>query len=674
MSTTSLKTRFSLSIATLYILLGTLTFIAIYLSTQKIITSLGTRFAVKQALLEKSKLMSQIQRDLSLSLKMANSPLLQQWLANEENQELKNQAVEEIESYRQSFAGKSLFLAINRSGHYYFSDGRSSDFSIPRYTLDAKNKNDTWFFRAMADVDSFELNIDYDNHLELNKIWYNVIIRDRQDQKIGLGGSGVDITSFINQVIDIDEPGIETILFSGGGIIEGHKDRQYVLHNSKVRGREKKYTIFDLMDSDIDRTLTKSAIDRLSNEQSEVENLPIALQGRRYLAAISYMAEIRWYNLVLIDAQQVIGSRSFLPILAISIISLLIIVVIIIVLLNRLVLTRLSVLAVSANRMASGDFDISIATEARDEIGALTGAFNEMALMVKDHSENLEQKVALRTEELALSNSMLADSNKQIMDSIRYAQLIQTTLLPSQEKVQRHLNNFFVLYQPRDIVGGDFYFFRALEDGWLLAVLDCTGHGVPGAFMTMTANAVLANIIDNGQTNDPAVIIKTLDGQFYATLHRNNREGLIDYGLDIGLCRYKNLENMLIFSGARIDLHYVVNGEVLTIRGQRKSIGYRRAEGEAPFVNHSVHIDANMHFYLNSDGILDQSGGDKGWGFGRRRLSRLISSAASLPGNEQKQKIERELALYQQGYPQRDDITVLGFHLGHGSLQSQPET
>lgn len=652
-----------MSIAVIYILLGTITFVAIHFSTQKIINSLGTRFAIKQALLEKSKLMSQIQHDLSLSLKMANSPLLQQWVGDEEHQGLKRQAMAELESYRQSFEGESVFLAIAGSGHYYFADGSTTDLAAPKYTLNVDNKNDAWFFRTIADVESFELNIDYDNHLDLNKIWYNVVIRDRAKRKIGLGGSGVDISSFISQVIDIDEPGIETILFSSGGTIEGHKDRNYVIHNSKVRGDEKKFTIFDFIDSEVDRNKTRIAIDRLTKGQSEVENLSLSLQGQEYLAAIAYMAKIHWYNLVLIDAQQVIGFRSFLPILAISIVSLLIIVVIIVVLMNRLVLTRLSVLSVSANRMAQGDFDISVDVDAKDEIGTLTAAFNEMALMVKDHSENLEQKVVQRTEELKLSNSKLADSNKQIMDSIRYAQLIQTTILPSDEKVQHLLDGFFALYQPRDIVGGDFYFFRALEDGWLLAIIDCTGHGVPGAFMTMTANAVLSNIIDSGETNDAAAIIETLNEQFHATLHRNCKDSLLDYGLDIGLCRYKNKENKLNFSGAQIDLHYVVGGEVQTISGQRKSIGYRRSDRRLLLENQTVEVVGDMYFYLTTDGILDQSGGTQGWGFGRRRFKQLISSAASLPVAEQERKMRKELALYQRDYPQRDDITVIGFQL-----------
>jgi len=644
------------------------TFAAMHLGTQSIIASLGTRFAIKQALLEKSKLMSQIQRDLSLSLKMADSPLIREWMKNEEDSELKKTIMEELESYRRSFESRSLFLASARSSRYYYTDGSAADYTRPRYTLNAANENDAWFYRVMAEVDVFELNIDYDNHLDVNKIWYNVVIRDDRGQKIGLGGTGVDITRFINQLINTGEPGIETIMFSTGGTLEGHKSREYIVHNSKVRGTEKKYSVFDLIDTPEDHQLVGRAMEKLAARESEVENFPLTVQGRKYLAAVAYMEEIRWYNLVLVDAEKVIGSRSFLPIAAISIASLFTIVVIIVLLLNRLVLTPLGVLAASARRMARGDYDIAVAARADDEIGELTGSFNEMASMVKDHNDNLEQKVVQRTEELRLANDKLAESTKQIFDSLRYAQLIQTSILPTADKVQPFCTEFFALYRPRDIVGGDFYFFRALAEGsWLLAVIDCTGHGVPGAFMTMTANAVLANIIDSNETDDPAAILAILNQRFHDTFHRNSEKNGIDYGLDIGLCKYLPSSDTLFFAGARIDLHYVMAGETMTIGGQRKSIGYRRSDRKERFENRAVADAHNKSFYLTSDGILDQAGGPKGWGFGRHRFGRLIGSIADCGAKEQEATIQQELARYQGTYPQRDDITVVGFRVHRDS-------
>jgi serine phosphatase RsbU (regulator of sigma subunit) len=663
MLATTLKTRFSLSIALVCLFLGGITLLAIHFSTQRIINSLGTRFAVKQALLEKTKLMSQVQQDLTLSLKMAHSPILQDWMEHEGNVGQRHEAIEELESYRESFKGKILFLAIDHSGHYYFANGSKNDFRKPRYTLDKNNPNDAWYFRDMHGVDTFELNIDYDNHLKVNKIWFNVVVRDRQQQKIGLCGTGIDITRFINEIINSNEPGIQTILFSAGGIIEGHKNQSYVIHNSKVRGNEKKTTIYDLMENQGDRDRVKAAVARLTHNTSKVEKISISMYGKRYIAAISYMKEIRWYNLVLLNAQQVIGSRTFLPFITISVLAMLLIVVIVVVLLNRLVLQPLSRLSVSANKMAAGDFDISIPVTAMDEIGSLTMSFNEMAAMVKDHSENLEQKVIQRTEELNVSTQMLSESNKKIMASIRYARLIQASILPSEEVLQRHLRDFFALYRPRDIVGGDFYFFRELREGFIIAVIDCTGHGVPGAFMTMTTNAVLSDIIDSLGIDNPADILRSLNRRFQDALHQNIGEERIDYGLDMGLCRFIPKTGEIIFSGAGIDLYMVINGKVQVIRADRTSLGYRRSGTELQFESTRLQVVPDMQFYLISDGILDQSGGNKGWGFGRKRFTNLVATLAGLPASEQLDIMESELSSYQGDRPQRDDITAVGFRI-----------
>ena len=249
-----LKVRFAMAIAVAYLLLGVLTYFAFSFVTGRVVQALGSRFAVKQALLEKSKLLSAIQGDLALSLQMSDSPLLQHWMRDEANPQRKAQALAELESYRRHFLGKSLFLAIESSRHYYFFDGGVAAQARPRYTLNPRNGNDAWYFRTMGQVDDFELNVDYDNHLNLTKLWFNVVIKDPAGRKLGLGGGAIDITAFVNEIVNSEEPGVETILVTGDGVIVGHHDQRYVQHNSKVRGAEKPTTVYDLLDRDVGRT------------------------------------------------------------------------------------------------------------------------------------------------------------------------------------------------------------------------------------------------------------------------------------------------------------------------------------------------------------------------------------------------------------------------------------
>lgn len=658
----NLRYRFTATIIAVYALLGILTWFAFQTVTNKIVRSIGAKFAAKEALLEKSRMLSSIQSDLSLSLKMANSPMLQRWALDENNAELKGLALAELESFRSSFKGNSIFFIVHSSLHYYFSDGTDKDaLEKPSYTLNAGNTNDQWYFRAMRDVDDYALNVDYDNHLDVTKVWFNVMIKDDGARKIGLCGSAIDISQFIDKIVNSTDKGIQTILISADGAIEGHRNKEHVLRNSRVRGTQKKMTVYDLMANPADHDTLEQAIQALASGQDEVRMAHLTIEGKRYLTAMSHLQEIGWFNLVLVDPTLVTSNRDFLPILLVVIVSLFAIVVIIGLLLNRLVLSPLAALAESSRDIAQGRFDVAMPVRSEDEMGALTRSFNDMARMVKDHSENLENKVMERTEQLNQAGLQLAESNRQVMDSIRYAQLIQNSILPSVSEVAQCASRYFAFYRPRDIVGGDFHYFRLVEGRCVIGVIDCTGHGVPGAFMTMTAKTILDHVLDSLGSNDPAAVLAALNQRLRLALHRNGSDASIDNGLEIGLCSCDPAGGQLIFAGARIGLNQVAGGAITTYAGDRQAIGYRKSNADFTYSNHFVTVHENAMFYLASDGILDQAGGSKGLGFGRERFNSLLLSLHQKTAEEQQAALEQALCQYQGDHPQRDDITVVGF-------------
>ena len=661
----SLKVRFARTVLFVYAVLGLLVYLVFHLVVSNIVSHLGTEFATKQALLEKSKMMSSIQHDLSLSLQMADSPILRRWMLDENNPALRRYAGEELESYRRNLAGHSLFVAIGRSGHYYFDAGKTPlPFDRLRYTLSPANVNDAWYFRAMRTAGDFELNVDHDNHLNVTKVWFNVAIKDSEHRKIGLCGSGIDITDFIDDIVKSRDRGVETILFRQNGAITGDCNPQYVLHNSKLRDDAKPATVYDLFGSAAERTELKNALAALASSGEQVKTLYLTVSGKPYLAAVSSLGQIGWFNLVLVNPARFVSSRDFLPVLAVIVVSTLVVIAIVGWLLNRLVLAPLSSLAESSEKIAAGDFDIQMPLRSDDEIGSLTRSFNAMTRMVKEYTDNLGSKVRERTEELDLSNRQLAESNRQIMDSIRFARLIQASILPEEVEIRRHVEDFFALYRPRDIVGGDFYYFRPAAQGCFLAVADCTGHGVPGAFMTMTAKAVLDRVLDEAQQTDPAAILKDYNRLMRDTLH-HEKHGVaaIDNGLEIGLCLLAPAEGQLVFAGAKIDLFVETAGSVETIVGDKQAIGYRRSDVDFAYNSHILPLREGTTVYLTSDGLLDQAGEQKGWGFGKKRLNELLSSVAERPAAERKAAIAAELARYQGDTPQRDDITIIGFTL-----------
>ena len=270
-------------------------------------------------------------------------------------------------------------------------------------------------------------------------------------------------------------------------------------------------------------------------------------------------------------------------------------------------------------------------------------------------TKEMEKQVEERTRELV-------EKNQKIIDSIDYAKRLQESILSTDEELRCVLGDYFVLWQPRDIVGGDFYLVRQVDtDRSLVVVVDCTGHGVPGAFMTMAVNSVLKHIIDQNNT-DPGYILTELNCRIKEILHRNDQASITDDGLDIGICCIEQ-NKRLVFAGAKISLYIGRDNQVKVIKGNNRSIGYRRSSADLKFTNHMWDIQAGDRFYLTTDGYIDQNGGTKDYPLGSKRLIQAIIDLAEQELPLQGDAFEKVLNQYMGNEPQRDDITVIGFSL-----------
>ena len=279
--------------------------------------------------------------------------------------------------------------------------------------------------------------------------------------------------------------------------------------------------------------------------------------------------------------------------------------------------------------------------------------------------QELEKQVAARTLELE-------QKNQKIMDSIDYAQRLQESILPARSDLAAMFADFFVIWQPRDQVGGDFYWARRLdEDRGLIAVIDCTGHGVPGAFMTMAVNSILDHITATVQ-DDPARILAELNRRVKETLHRSDPKGLSDDGLDIGLC-YLEHNRRILFAGAKISLFVGRGGKMQLIRGTNKSLGYRRSSLELAFANNEWLVEPGDVFYLTSDGFIDQNGGERDVPFGRQRFMATLGALQGHSLTSQRESLAARLQEYMGEELQRDDITVFGFAFLPGGIQDEQD-
>lgn len=306
-------------------------------------------------------------------------------------------------------------------------------------------------------------------------------------------------------------------------------------------------------------------------------------------------------------------------------------------------------------RFGKRDLDVRVKNIRDHELGELSRSFNEMATTIQVHNQQLEQIVEERTRELT-------EKNEKILESIHYAMRLQDGILPSQEMLRLFFSGYFVLWRPRDLVGGDFYWSHETEGNHLLAVVDCTGHGVSGALMTMTSNALLNHIIEDICCDDPALILVQLNKLLKRTLHQKYQETYTDDGLEIGICLVRPALGELLYAGARLSLFvWSEDGSIQVIRGDRQAIGYKRSRLDYSYTRHRIPLQPGMRFYLSSDGFFDQNGAEHPFGIGPKRFQQWIEAAASIPIEEQGTYFEEALSDWMGTEPQRDDITLIGF-------------
>ncbi len=281
---------------------------------------------------------------------------------------------------------------------------------------------------------------------------------------------------------------------------------------------------------------------------------------------------------------------------------------------------------------------------------------------IYEYNLHLEDTVNQRTKELKIKNLELHSKNKYILDSINYAKRIQETILPPVSKLQQYFKDVFILWKPKDKVSGDFYWFKTTENYGYLVAADCTGHGVPGAFMSMISSALLQEIIKDVDEPIPSQILETLHERIRKLLRQETNESRD--GLDIALCRYNKNTKKLDFSGAHNALVVIQNDEMQVIKGNRNGIAGRVLKKRI-YDNHTLQLEENAVFYVFTDGYQDQFGG-----IDKKKL--YFKQFRSLLMAIHKQRAERQECMLDEYFEnwrtqgqekQIDDVLVIGIKI-----------
>lgn len=293
-------------------------------------------------------------------------------------------------------------------------------------------------------------------------------------------------------------------------------------------------------------------------------------------------------------------------------------------------------------------------------LASVFGFINYRTAALAKEKKVLEEKVTERTHELKNANDKLSVAFQDIKDSINYAKKIQDAILPLDDEIRRALPQSFVLFKPRDVVSGDFYWFNKKDDIVYMAAVDCTGHGVPGAFMSMIGNSLLNEIVSKKGNHDAASILKRLHTGVRKSLKQDRDSYESKDGMDLSLVAIDTVKNTLQYAGAKRPLFVFRNGEFEEVKADKQSIGGLEMEDDYQFHNHAFELKKGDTFYLFTDGYVDQFGGEKGKKYSSKRLRETLADIQSLSMKEQGSKLNSDIDQWKINTEQIDDILVIG--------------
>jgi len=253
--------------------------------------------------------------------------------------------------------------------------------------------------------------------------------------------------------------------------------------------------------------------------------------------------------------------------------------------------------------------------------------------------------------------------NKSILSSLEYAQKIQTALMPEQIKLSKYFPENFVWYRPRDIVSGDFYMFLDQGDSLFIICADCTGHGVPGAFITILGRMIIRETIQNNKHINPGEILEQLDKRILNIFHKNGESEIRD-GMDISIIEYNKKQKKFRFSGAKSSIYYIKDGELNKLKGSKYEIGnYLFKDIEHKFETTDLDLEQGDLLYLFSDGFQDQFGGEDFSKIGPRKVQSLLKEVQGESMAYQYETISRFFETWKKDNAQTDDILMLGIRV-----------
>lgn len=344
---------------------------------------------------------------------------------------------------------------------------------------------------------------------------------------------------------------------------------------------------------------------------------------------------------------------------------------------TRMVTDPIKKLVTNVNRIADGNLNERAEVIGNNEITTLSVKFNVMIEQLEELYTDLDKKVKERTaevvaqkeeiesqkDELEKQRDKLAEQQKHIMDSILYAKRLQYAILPTDEFIAELFPEHFILFHPKDIVSGDIYWFSKIGNKRLFSAIDCTGHGVPGALVSMVGHNWLDYAVKDLKLERPVDILEALNVGVTSTFKERDEDGAVKDGMDIALCSVDYTTMKLEFAGAYNPALILRNGELIQLKGDKCPIGAFSRRAATGYTHQEMDVQKGDMIYVFSDGYTDQFGGDESRKFLMSNFKKLLTDVHQLPVDQQKIKMEETLFDWMKYESQLDDILVIGIKI-----------
>jgi diguanylate cyclase (GGDEF)-like protein len=396
----SLHTRVLLVVAfTLALLAGPAWFAFNYV-VDNLVLDFGAKIAERQVQYDRYRGLETLNSEIALAKTMIRAPAIIAWARDENDPEIAERGLAEMEHYRQAFSDQTVFLIIDASGRYYYNDAQDSYRADPyRYTIRSSNERDGWYFATKARRQGCFANVDHDDVLLVTKVWINCII-SHQGQVLGVAGTGLDLSAFIRDVVDISEPGVTAMFVDHAGAVQAHRDASLVDFHSLTKDVDDRITIFSMLDSEADDARLRALMNAAFADPLSVHTGYLSVNGHRTLVGVGYLDRIGWYNVTLMDTDAIVDRSLFLPIGLLLGAMMIAAAFILSWTFRVMVLDRLRQVEKGLGAIRDGRAARIVPDKRDDEIGRLSRTLIEMAQTIGHARISLESQVRERTEAL----------------------------------------------------------------------------------------------------------------------------------------------------------------------------------------------------------------------------------------------------------------------------------